>query len=106
MIPTTTFTNASKAGSPAPREKEYALGGVVQSAEQPFPPILDARIWVVGAGNDARTALSGADGTFALPLKAGTVTVIVTKEGFQPWSTTIALYDHRSDIRAVLRRVA
>ena len=103
VSPTSLSSDASAGTNGGLVEKRYTVGGIVQSVEKPFQPLEGARIWVEGERNPGNGTVSGAGGAFSLPLKPGTMTLVVTKDGFEPWSTTMALFEDRPDLRVLLR---
>jgi hypothetical protein len=103
MSPTAASSDLSVATSGGPVvDKYYTVGGVVQSVQKPFLALEGARIEAIGGGNDGRSTVSGDGGSFALPLRAGNVTIVVSRDGYESWSSTLALFDNQPDLKPML----
>lgn len=103
MGPTSYSSSSSVRTNDGLVEKYYTVGGTVQSVNKPLHLLEGARVWVAGEENDGRTTVSNVGGAFSLALKPGNVTLIVTMDGYEPWSTTLAVFENRPDIHAMLR---
>ncbi len=84
-------------------EKYYTVGGIVQSIEKPLKLVNGARIDAFGAGNEGRSTTSGSGGAFSLAVKPGTLRLVISKPGYQAWSTDLTVYGSHGDMRVMLQ---
>lgn len=83
--------------------KHYAIGGMVVSVEKPSRSLSDARVDVIAGANAGASTVSDSSGTFALMgLTPGTLTLLISKAGFQTWMTRDLLLDSDAKVVAEL----
>jgi hypothetical protein len=83
--------------------KSYAIGGMVISVEKPSRSVSDARIDVIAGANAGRSTQSDNTGAFALMgLTPGTLTLQISKSGFQTWLRRDLVLDSDAKVAAEL----
>jgi hypothetical protein len=72
--------------------KQHNLTGTIMSVEKPIRHVADARVEITGGADTGRVTHSDSIGDFVLAgVTAGTLTLRVSKPGFQTWTRDIAL---------------
>ncbi len=98
---TSVTTSPSEPGSVS-IVKFYTIGGMVSSATKPLTPLRDADISVTYNTGYTVSEFSNIDGSFAMAVLPGVMTMTVSKKGYQPWSERIEVYRSHADLRPQL----
>jgi len=87
--PATAATGPSAEGA-----KQHNITGTIMSVEKPGRYVADATVAIVGGADAGRTTQSDSSGNFVLAnVTAGTVSLRVSKTGYQTWMKDAILLD-------------
>ena len=98
----TSATSSPSEAGPVSVVKFYTIGGVVSSTKKPATAVGDAEITVTYANGYTLRDMAAVDGTFAVAVLPGVMTLTAAKKGYAPWSERIEVYRSHADLRPQL----